>query len=142
MPVVALVLGIGLFVVACLVDLGRALVCLAGLQSAADAAALAGASAVYVRVEVDGRGRVYDQEAYLDEDEATSRAMSVLNLNIDDMVRGVDDISVKRKEVEIEEPFRVNVLVEADVRLQLLQAFLGIGEMRLGRRAGGEYRPQ
>lgn len=78
-------LGVFLILAALVLDFGRMWIIAAQLQTAADASALAGASAVYCRMQVDGLGHVYSTEFFMDPSEAEKQAKTVLNANLANM---------------------------------------------------------
>lgn len=74
---------------ALVLDYARYWVYSAQLQTAADAAALAGATQMWVTQEVDGLGNVYSSNVWIDQFEAEREAMKVLdeNLQLMDLTR-------------------------------------------------------
>ncbi|KXG74308.1 hypothetical protein AN618_23540 [Fervidicola ferrireducens] len=109
-----LLLGFGL-------DMGRTWLYSGGLQNAIDAAALAGAAAAYVRMEVDGLGNVYSQELLLDPFVAETESKNVFyanaaRLNLDDK----KSTQLESVEVKVDQN-RVTVTAKMRVKMYLLQ---------------------
>lgn len=69
------------------------------LQTAVDAAALAGAHEVWVRQEVDSTGQVWSETLYLNEEEARHHALAVLAANLERVSRLV---AVTEERVDID----------------------------------------
>ena len=122
-------------------DVGRLWVHSAQLQAAADAAALAGAATVSVRVEVDRFGNVYGYEVTIDPNVSTAEAVAVLDRNIEAM--GFDGLGVMVTEKKVSVTgLCVTVTVKARAPAYLLP-ILGerYGSVDIARTATAEYVP-
>lgn len=94
-----------LFVIAALVlDYARYWIYSAQLQTAADAAALAGASQMWVTQEVDGLGTVYSSEVFIDQFQAEQEARRVLDDNLQNMELARQGLTVISKDVTVNGP--------------------------------------
>ncbi|MCR4425023.1 MAG: pilus assembly protein TadG-related protein [Firmicutes bacterium] len=119
---IAVATSVFMLLMALLLDLGRAWLHASHLQAAADAAALAGAGTVSVRVEVDRDGNVYSQTIILDPDTSRAEALDALNRNIQAMDLENLGVIVTNKEVTVS-GLRVTVRVRGTVPMYLLPAF-------------------
>jgi len=94
------------------------------LQTAVDAAALAGAQEVWIRQEIDAAGVVYSQELFLNEEEAERQAQIVLDENLSKL--NPEQVQVTAKVIEVDsEALTVRVTVQGNVK-PLLAHRLGI----------------
>lgn len=93
------------------------------LQTAADAAALAGAQEVFVRQEVDSVGQVWSEQVYLNEQAAHQQASAVLDANLRRVMdRGL--LTVSDREIEVDpNSLEVRVAVTGQVRALLADRF-------------------
>ena len=136
--IVAAAMVVFLAVAALALDYGRFWVYSTQLQGAADAAALAGASKVYVTQEVDGNGTVYSSVTSLNEYEAHQEALTVLDQNLTRILQG-QDLTVLDKQVLVS-GLTVTVRVTVQGRWHLLP-FTSIGPATISRLATAEYVP-
>ncbi len=120
--VVAAAMSVFMLLAALVLDFGRVWLHASHLQAAADAAALAGAGTVSVRVEVDRDGNIYSQTIILDPDTSRAEALEVLNRNIQAMGLGDLGVVVTDKEVTVS-GLRVSVGVRGTVPMYVLPAF-------------------
>lgn len=94
------------------------------LQTAVDAAALAGAQEVWIRQEIDAAGVVYSQELFLNEEEARRQAQQVLDANLSKL--NPEQFQPTAKVIEVDsEALTVRVTVQGDVK-PLLAHRLGL----------------
>lgn len=93
------------------------------LQTAADAAALAGAQEVFVRQEVDSFGQVWSEQVYLNEQAAQQQASAVLDANLQRVMdRGL--LTVTDREIAVDsDTLEVRVAVTGQVRVLLADRF-------------------
>lgn len=132
--------GMAVFVVisALVLDFGRMWVYSSQLQSAADAAALAGASVIKCRLEVDALGTVYSAQYEMDPAEAKAEAQRVLDFNLARM----GGFAAKDKHVEaISGTMQVNVDVSGEALGTLLPATGSNPAVTIGRKASAKFVP-
>lgn len=127
-----------LAIAALAMDYGRFWVYSTQLQAAADAAALAGASKVYITQEVDGNGTVYSSTPSINEYEAQQEALNVLDQNLTRILQG-QDLTVLNKQVLVQ-GLTVTVKVTVQGKWHLLP-FTSIGPATISRSATAEYVP-
>ena len=136
--IVAAGMVVFLAIAALALDYGRFWVYSTQLQGAADAAALAGASKVYVTQGVDGNGTVYSSATSLNEYEAHQEALNALDQNLTRILQG-QDLTVLDKQVLVP-GLTVTVRVTVRGRWHLLP-FTSIGPATISRMATAEYIP-
>lgn len=130
--------GVLCVVLVFVVEAGRVWLCAAELQRAADAAALAGASQVYVWEERDGFGNVWLSEPFIDGELAREDALRVLERNVASLWKGggleklFTDIEVNADDLE------VSVRVRGRFESGLLRLF-GISAVELAREASARH---
>ncbi|MEM3486640.1 MAG: pilus assembly protein TadG-related protein [Candidatus Methanomethyliaceae archaeon] len=107
----------------------------AELERAVDAAALAGASEVYVSRQVDGLGTVYWQNIYLDGARARQTAQSTLDQNLAKFIK--QGVTVKSVNININ-GFEVEVIVTLDAR-HYFTALSGFRSTEITKRAVATY---
>lgn len=109
----AIFLSVLLLLLAFAADLLRWQVAGHALQSAVDAAALAGAQEVWVRREVDASGKVWSEVTHLNVDEARQKATAVLDQNLSRIQSMVGTLTIVQKEVlpdQVQMKVRVRVV--------------------------------
>ncbi len=84
------------------------------VQTATDAAALAGAQEVWVHREIDAGGGVWSQTLYLNEDSARQQAQDVLLRNLRRIEARIGSVTIVRTAAHIDAP-NMTVRVEASV---------------------------
>lgn len=138
LAVTAMAMGLFVIVSALVLDFGRMWIYSTQLQSAADAAALAGASAIYCRMEVDGLGNVYSTEYFMDPVAAENEALNVLNLNLAH-IGGVTPVS---HSISVHPAnFQVDVAVAVKAQGVLIPATGDNGQVTIGRQASARFVP-
>lgn len=93
------------------------------LQTAVDAAALAGAREVYIRQEVDAAGEVWTEQVYMDAGSAREKAAELLSANLA-RVTSAGLLSVTDQQIDVDpDGLTVRVEVTAQVRMLLADRF-------------------
>lgn len=130
-----------LVIAALLLDYGRFWIYSAQLQTAVDAAALAGASQMWVVQEVDGLGTVYSSEVFIDQFQAEQEARRVLDDNIQNMELARQGLTVVTKDVTVNGP-QVTVTAVVEAKGLIVGMFGGdFDKSRIRRTATAEYAP-
>lgn len=120
-----------LLMMALITDICRVWVVLGEMQKALDAAALSGASAIVVQVEVDGYGHVYSSQVTTDALEAESLAIEAFNQN------SIGNVTITALDV-IVNGSKVTVSAEGVVQSMLLKIVLGTNSLHVTRQASAD----
>lgn len=130
-----------LVIAALLLDYGRFWIYSTQLQTSVDAAALAGASQMWVTQEVDGLGTVYSSTVFIDQFQAEQEARRVLDDNLQNMELARQGLTVVSKDVMVNGP-QVTVTAVIEAR-GLIAGMFGnqFAMSRIRRTATAEYTP-